>query len=412
MTSVVIIGAGPYGLSLASYLRAAGIDFKIFGKPMANWREHMPAGMLLKSDGCASDLYEPEGTFTLRRFCEDHAIPYQHTGLPVALSTFIAYGLAFAQKFVPDLDSREVARIDRRPGGGFLVQLSDGEPIAADRVVVAVGISHFKHMPPILAALEPGFVSHASEHNDLSPFRDRDVIVVGGGASALDTAALLHRNGSRVQLVSRRDTISFLAPPEPEPSLLKRLRWPPTGIGPGWTNVLCTQLPVMFRLLPEDFRRDFVRRHLGPAPGWFSREQTEGRLPFILGATPVQAFQKDRRVHLQVAMQGGDKRMLVADHIIAATGYRVDLRRIPFLGRELPAEIDAVDQTPRLSAHLESSVAGLYFTGLAAARCFGPIMRFAVGAKFATPQLARQLVRTAQRPQKQAGSGQRAATSA
>ena len=402
----------PYGLSLASYLRAAGIDFRIFGKPMANWQNHMPNGMLLKSDGCASDLYAPQEAFTLRRYCEQHAIPYKDRGLPVTLATFVAYGLAFTERFVPDLDRREIVRVDRRPGGGFLVHPSDGEPIVTDRVVMAVGISHFQYMPPILAGLSPERASHTSGHNDLSGFRDRDVLVIGAGASALDTAALLHRNGCRVQLVSRRKTIAFLQPPVPEPSLIGRLRNPPTGIGPGWRNVFCTQMPLIFHLLPEDFRREVVRRHLGPAPGWFSREHTEGRLPFVLGATPVGACAQEGRVQLQVAMADGTSRKLEADHIIAGTGYKVDLHRIPFLSDELVARIDAVAQTPRLSSHFECSVRGLYFTGLAAANSFGPVMRFAVGAKFATPRLARHLVRTAKRRPGHADQGHRAPTSA
>ncbi len=69
MTDVAIIGAGPYGLSVAAYFRRQGIRFRIFGKPMDSWLAHMPDGMMLKSDGFASNLYDPERKFTLAQFC-------------------------------------------------------------------------------------------------------------------------------------------------------------------------------------------------------------------------------------------------------------------------------------------------------------------------------------------------------
>lgn len=60
MTRVAIIGAGPYGLSIAAHLRAYGIPFRIFGAPLDSWRRHMPVGMMLKSDGFASSLSAPD----------------------------------------------------------------------------------------------------------------------------------------------------------------------------------------------------------------------------------------------------------------------------------------------------------------------------------------------------------------
>lgn len=394
MKSVVIIGAGPYGLSLAAYLRAAGVELKIFGKAMGVWRDQMPHGMLLKSDGCASNLEEPQGAFTLRSYCEQRGIPYDDRLIPVSRDTFIAYALAFQKEFVPDLDPREVVRIERAPRGNFVVHLSSGEPVPCERVVVAVGVSHFRYVPEMLAALPGESVSHSSEHTDLARFKDRDVAVIGAGASALDTAALLHRQGSRVTLVSRRDFIDYIDPPRPGHSLLERITDPQTDIGPGWKNVFCTQMPRVFYFLPEAFRGEVVRRHLGPQPGWFTRELTEGRFPFMLGATPVQASQQDGRVTLKVNMADGSSKTLQCDHVIAATGYKVDLSRIPFLQDDLLRQIDAKDGTPRLSLNFESSMPGLYFTGLAAARNFGPVLRFACGSKFATPLLSRHLVRT------------------
>src|SRR5512142_1621418 len=100
---VAIIGAGPYGLSIAAHLRTRGIGFRIFGRAMETWRAHMPQGMFLKSEGFASDLYDPERRLTLQQFCSATGCPYENVGLPIALDTMVAYGLAFQEQFVPNL---------------------------------------------------------------------------------------------------------------------------------------------------------------------------------------------------------------------------------------------------------------------------------------------------------------------
>jgi thioredoxin reductase len=399
MTRVVVIGAGPYGLSLAAHLNAAGADFKIFGKPMANWREKMPPGMFLKSEGFASNLYDPRNSFSLRKFCELQGTPYQDKGLPVALATFVAYGLHFQRKFVPNLDESEVVRVERRTGGGFLVQPSRGDPISADRVVVATGISHFQHIPPELGGLTREYLSHSSDCADPSSFTGRDVVVVGAGASALDCAAVLHEAGAKVQLVSRRSEIKFTVRAGMHRSIAARIRRPDTKLGAGLKNVFYEKMPLAFYFFPQKLRGEVVRRHLGPAPGWFVRERTEGRFPFLLGAAPLDASTIDGRVHLKVGMADGGTRTLECDHVVSGTGYRVDVRRLPFLGEGLAREIQTVNNTPLLSLSFESSVSGLYFTGLAAANNFGPVMRFACGAEFCVPRLAQHLIRANSRPQ-------------
>src|SRR6516225_9682412 len=102
-SDVIIVGAGPYGLSLAAHLQQSDVGFRIFGSPMHTWRECMPTGMLLKSDGFASNIFDPGATFTLERFCELNRIPYDHTRVPVSLETFRQYGMAFQQRIVPQL---------------------------------------------------------------------------------------------------------------------------------------------------------------------------------------------------------------------------------------------------------------------------------------------------------------------
>jgi 2-polyprenyl-6-methoxyphenol hydroxylase-like FAD-dependent oxidoreductase len=78
---VAIIGAGPYGLSLAAHLAAASVNVCVYGQPMDFWRTNMPEGMVLKSEGFASNLWHPDGALTLRDFCADRGLPYRDSGL-------------------------------------------------------------------------------------------------------------------------------------------------------------------------------------------------------------------------------------------------------------------------------------------------------------------------------------------
>ena len=241
-TDVAIIGAGPFGLSLAAYLKKRQVDFRIFGKPMGTWRDHMPSGMSLKSEGFASDLFDPDGVHNLEEYCRSQGIPYADIGIPVALSTFSSYGMAFQEKVVPELDQTMVSRVTRDQNGFSLV-LENGESVWARHVVVAAGITHFSHLPPVLASLPKQFVSHSSTYHALDRFNGQDVVVVGAGSSAIDVAVGLHQAGARTQLVTRRAHVSFHTKAPDKRTLIARLRAPWSG----WGRVGARGSPVIFR---------------------------------------------------------------------------------------------------------------------------------------------------------------------
>lgn len=386
---VIIIGAGPYGLSIAAHLQGLGIPFRIFGDPMRSWRASMPEGMLLKSEGFASDLYHPAGELSLRQYCRDAGLPYRDIGQPVPVERFIAYGLAFQERFVPQLERKEV-RLIRGDGGAFTVLTSDGETHRARRIVVATGISHFGWLPPQLENHPPELVTHSSAHTALARFAGRRVGVVGGGSSAIDIAALLHEAGASVEVIARRQAIAFHDhTPEPRP-LLQRISAPWSGLGVGWRSRFCTDAPLLFHAMPERLRLVVVKRHLGPAPGWFMKDRVVGKFPLHLGATLAGAEARDGRVQVRFhGASGADMREF--EHVIAATGYRPEVRRLPFLDPALLGQTRTVEGTPVLDRNFESSVPGLYYVGLASANSFGPLVRFAFGAGFTARRLTRHL---------------------
>jgi thioredoxin reductase len=390
MVDVVIVGAGPYGLSIAAHLSKTSVNFRIFGTPMQTWLEKMPAGMMLKSDGFASSLYDPESTFTLRDYCAENKLPYADVGVPVPLETFVAYGLEFRKRFVPQLEQTNILTI-KRSGSGFELQTDLGETVHARKVVVAVGITHFGYLPQFLSDLPEQYVSHSLRHSDLTIFQGKKVAVIGAGASAVDIAAILHKSGAGVSLIARRTAIAFQKPSKEPRPLLQRVTNPRSGLGPGWKSRLCTDAPLLFHSMPREFRLQVVRKHLGPAPGWFVRDQVVDRFPLHLGATLRHAEVENGRVRVKFGNGNGDDQELDVDHVIGATGFKVAISKLRFLDEAIRAHIHTVEDTPVLSRKFESSVPGLYMVGIASANSFGPLTRFAYGAKFTARRISAHL---------------------
>jgi thioredoxin reductase len=389
-TDVVVVGAGPYGLSIAAHLDAGGVEFRIFGRPMESWRTRMPAGMLLKSDGCASNLSDPSGRSTLERFSRDNGIPYRDHALPISLDTFTRYGVDFHRRLVPMVEETNVTSVDKH-ADGFELRLETGEVVRARRVVVAVGLGYFRHVPPALRAIPAGHLSHSSEHADLGVFAGRDVTVIGGGQSALETAALLHEHDVDTRVIVRAPRLAWNPAPGASPRpVRRRVRRPMGGLGAGWRTVFYAEAPMAFRHLPERNRQRAVRTALGPAGASWLRERVEGRIPLLIEHEVAEAGMVGEHVRLRVEGTG-DATEIITDHVIAATGYRIDLETLPFLEPSMLSRVRRVRRAPKLSANFESSVPGLYFVGQVAAPTFGPVMRFVYGADFTARTLARHL---------------------
>jgi FAD-dependent urate hydroxylase len=396
---VGIIGAGPYGLSLAAHLRAAGVDHRVFGEPMRLWRSHMPTGMFLKSQGFASNLSTPEADHTLEAFCRDHGYPYVPYGVPVSRETFVAYGDWFQRAQVPELDAVLVDRVNADSNGRYVLLLADGRTVSARKVVIAVGVQHFAHTPEVLADLPPQLQSHASVHSDLSRFSGRDVVVVGAGQSALESAALLHEAGAAVRILGRGDRLQWNGQPlPPNRPWRARLREPEVDLGSGWATWFYSSHAPLFRYLPSRQRLYRARTALGPAGAHWLKPRIEGRIPVHLRHEIIDAQPTGEGVRLVARIPDASAAELHAEHVIAATGYRADIGRITFLDPAVRTQIRTVGRTPHVGRNFESSVRGLYFVGPAVAPTFGPVMRFVCGTAFASQQLGRHLTATVSRP--------------
>ena len=356
----------------------------------------MPQGMLLKSDPFASSLSDPQDFYTLARFSEERSIPYSESE-PVKLDTFCSYGLKFQKRWAPRLMEARVAKIERS-GDEFIIALDDGGKVSARRVVIAIGVGPFRYVPEILSALPDRFVSHSFDHHDLSSFSGVRVAVIGGGASAIDLAGLLHERGCDVALVSRRAKLRFAGGSGSQQSgpsrLWRRIRHPPSGLGPGLRSRFSTDAPLLIHAWPKRLRFEFVRRHLGPAASKMMKDKVVGRVPLLLEREVAAVAVDDSHVMLTLSKKDGLHDILHFDHIIAATGFRIDLRRLTLLSPSLRRNIAEYRGAPILTRNFESSVPGLYFIGPAAAASFGPLMRFTFGARYAARRLTRALLRS------------------
>lgn len=390
----VIVGAGPNGLAVVAHLRDAGIDARCFGAPLEAWIEHMPAGMLLRSRRRSSHIADPHQELTIDEY--ERAEGRRVSRPTITREEFVDYGRWFQRRVVPDLDTRRVTEV-ARDDGAFQVTLEGGEQLAASRVVVAAGLAWFLNVPAPFSALPAPFCSHAYEHADLGGFAGLRTAVIGSGQSALESAALLHEAGAGVELVARTPSIRWLAegePATPGPPVQPRVgRTPPPtdvgGRGAGWVAAA----PDVFRLMPRRLQPVISYRCIRPAGASWLRPRLVD-VPMSLGRRVIAAAVVDGAVEL--SLEDGSKRTV--DRVFLGTGYRIDVRRYPFLAADLLAELDLVDGYPVLSAGLESSVPGLHFMGAPAAYSFGPINRFVVGSWYSAPAVARRVAGRRQPP--------------
>jgi FAD-dependent urate hydroxylase len=382
---VAIVGAGPYALSTAAFLLQIGADVRIFGEPMGFW-ETMPAGMYLRSFRSASSIADPARRLALEAYEADVG---HTTGSPVPLQDFISYGRWFQERAVPNVDSRRVALVQQK-SEGFLLTLDDGDALRARRVIVAAGIAPFAWRPPQFTDFSPELVSHSSEHRVFDPFRGRRVLVIGGGQSALESAALLHEAGADVEVLVRSKGIQFLRGERvyANAGMLRDVLYPPLGVGPPGLNVVMGT-PSLYRMLPRELSAPLAQRAIRPAAAaWLRPRLAEVKITSRQWVTSAAAV--DGRAHLYV--DDGSKK--VADHVVLGTGYRVDVSRYAFLDESLVRATRTVKGYPVLTRSFESSVQGLYFLGAVAAASAGPGMRFVSHTGPAAAAVAQSVVGT------------------
>ena len=379
--AVAIIGAGPYGLSLASHLAARNVEHRIFGRPMQFWSDIADAGgeRYLKSYCFGTNISAPMPGYSFADYSKPRGL---ETFEPCSMGNFAAYGLWFQQRNVPWVEPVEVVLVDRQ-AQGFAISLAHGERFLADRVVIATGLAGFAYVPPAIASLPGDLATHTSKIASFAVFRGREVAVIGAGQSALEAAALLHEAGAKPQLLVRENAILWQNRVSLKRSVWRKLRSPISGLGTGPKAWGLTHFPGAMHRLPSTWRTRFVKNHLPAEGAWWLRDRVENRLPVHFGAEVVEAREAAGRVALDLHLaKDGSKYALVVDHVVAGSGYDIDVDRLEFIHPKLRCAIQRLEGAPSLNAAFETSVSGLHSIGPTSAMSFGPLFRFVVGAEY------------------------------
>ncbi len=380
---VVVIGAGPHGLSAATHLRRAGVQTHVIGSPMSFWKT-MPLGMKLRSNLSATSMVETTGPLSLSAYGLASGRTIEQ---PVPLEDFVDYGSWVQQTAVPDLDERGVTSLERGDRG-FTITLDDGASVSAARVVVACGIAPFEHVPAGFEHLPAERVSHTAHHRDLGVFSGQRVAVLGGGQSAFESAALMREGGAvSVDVLVRKRAVVWLRGHGVKKVLgrLGPIVYAPTDVGPLWYSRL-VERPRLFGMLPRAAQTKIAARSIRPACSHFVKVRLGG-VDIHTGVELLSA--REERDGLQIELSDGST--LEVDHLMFGTGYRVDVARYPFLGESLIGDLRRANGYPVLARGLESSVPGLHFVGAPACWSFGPIMRFVSGSWYGGQGVARAI---------------------
>ena len=380
-TAVAIVGAGPYGLSLAAHLAAQNIDHRIFGYPMLFWSQIAEAGgeRYLKSYCFGANVSTPTTGYTFADYSKPRGL---ETFEPCSIADFADYGRWFQKMNVSWAETINVTHLARQCRG-FAVTLANGERFHASDVVIATGLSYFAHLPAPLSRLPAPLLTHTSRIKRFAEFGGLDVAVIGGGQSALEAAALLLEFGARPQLFVRERSVLWQSRVSRSRSLWRRLRSPISGLGTGPKAWALTRFPGAMHRFPAAWRARFVKSHLPPEGAWWLRNRVENRVPVHTETMVSEARERDGRAALRLcSVKGGDERELIVDHVIAGTGYDMSVDLLEFLEQGLRHELRRRERAPALNAAFESSTPRLRFIGPASAMSFGPLFRFVVGADY------------------------------
>lgn len=364
-TDLLVVGAGPFGLALAAEAGHHGVRYLQVGRPMAFWRDHMPAGMLLRS---ASDWHlDPHGRATIEAFLAERGMVPADAD-PLSRELYLDYCAWFAREKSIEADPQHVVRLDPA-GDGFLATLEDGSVVAARAVVLALGMGPHRMVPAELAALLPaGRWQHTCDAVDLTGARGRRYLLVGGRQSAFEWAALLAEAGARsVDVVHRHPSPAFAAA--------------------DWTWVT----PVV-----EQLARDpgwFHRLPAAEQDGYRARLWSEGRLkvePWLAARLPADVVRVrpgrslvsatvDDQGAVEVLLDDGEP--VTVDEVLLATGYRAHVDDLHLLSGGTLPPLAHHDGVPDLDDTFQTSVPGLFVTSLPATSHFGPFFGFTIAAR-------------------------------
>ena len=381
-----IIGAGPFGLSVAAHL-ARRSSARTYGEPMRTWRTLMPPDMRLRSGWQTTSLSAPGGAGTLdawTRSGEGERIE------PLPLQHFLRYSDWFRRTFVPELDPSDVTRIELADGG-VRVATAAGDEVQAKHAVLALGVTPFPRVPAAFASSDDPRVRIVLERSEYGDLAGKRVAVIGAGNNGVESALLAHRADARVELLARSSVHWFTEhEPHTKRSPLQQrlydLAYPVVGFGPPGINRFA-QHPDAFARLPHAVRHRLSARLLRPGAAPWLREHVEGVIPISENVEVREV--ESRPDDLVLRLSDGTTREV--DVCIVACGFAFSRDGLTALAPELRSRIEMQGGWPLLDRWFRSSVPQISLVGFPAEGRFGAIARFVGGAAFAAERVAEVL---------------------
>ena len=386
---VIVIGAGPYGLSAAAHLQHAGTEPYVIGQAMAFWKTNMPTGMLLRSKLEASNIAAPQKHLSINAY--EKTIKRQIAD-PLPIEDFIAYGEWFQKQVAPNLDTRQVVKVSRL-GDVFELTMIDGDRLQAKSVVLALGIGPFFQRPEEFADISRELAPHSSDLRDFSRFKGKRVAVIGRGQSALESAALLHENDAEVQILTRDPALLF-RPYAWRKHIFRKLTSgpllglsyriiPPTDLGDVMTARKMAN-PDLFRRQTPDVQEKLLRACARPIGAYWLEPRLEG-VRVRTSASITRATVAGSGLRLELSDGSSEN----VGFVVCATGYRINISKYQILDSSLQQRVQKTSEGyPVLDTSLQTSVSGLYMAGVIGEKTLGPTLRFVTGTSNAGPRLA------------------------
>jgi FAD-dependent urate hydroxylase len=354
---------------------------------MRTWRTLMPPDMRLRSGWDHTNLSAPDRAGTLdawARSGDGERIE------PLPLQQFLRYADWFRRKFVPELDPSDVTRIELADGG-VRVTTRSGSEVQANHAVLALGVTPFPRVPPVLAASGDPRIRIVLDRSAYADLAGKRVAVIGAGNNGVESALLAHRAKARVELLARSRVHWFTehephTPRGPVSRRLYDLAYPVVGFGPPLINRFALH-PDAFARLPQAARRRLSARLLRPGAAPWLREHVEGVIP-ISENVEVQSVESGPG-GLVLKLSDGTSREV--DVCIVACGFAFSRAGLTVLAPELRSRIAMQGGWPVLDRWFRSSVPQISLVGFPAEGRFGAIARFVGGATFAAERIAEML---------------------
>jgi thioredoxin reductase len=372
-TKVMIIGAGPYGISLAYELWRLKVPFVISGQPFSLWFDHTLGSMSIRSDSHTSEIYTQQDVFNMKRYIKwkfpDHADELLKKRIPTAV--FRDYLQDVLARLPFSIERQKVMNVTKQ-GMSFIHTLEDGQEVISDASVVATGIENHRVIPDGLTSLSAEHMMHSWQVADYEYMKNKQLLVVGAGQSAAECAAHLSEE-NQVTWVMRKKPVFYSEPINlPKPVFKFILYGSP-----------------YFYFLPQQVKsllgKKFVETTITPD---MKRIWESDRIRIVYAdVNDLKLYEDD----------GGKVKSDVLnaafDGVIAATGFQYRLDALHFLDKELKLSIQVKSGIPIINYRFQTSVEKLYMVGGITETHYGPAQRFMMGSRHATLTLGSVLSR-------------------